>query len=225
MTRSLKKTYESHIRNILDVLVKKNINYKIFMHTWKTEKNMVWEEESNVAIDYTEYILLNPDEYQLDNQDDFLNSIRFEDYFDREKYELYGGDTHHEWRPGLVRNHLCALESQKRVTDMVLNDDSEYDYVMYIRPDVEIKNELEIELEDIKNKEIAIPDEDHCEGYNDKYAIMCYDDCSKYGKRIEEIKEFRKHERIVSEKYAKFIIDKYFTKVHLIPLHFQLIRP
>ena len=142
LTRSTRKVYQTHIDKIFTILKNNNIEFDIFMHTWKTNENYIWEHKSNTPIDYEEYKLLSPMHYNIDDQDEFLNSIKFSDYFDAELYKRYGGDTHHEWRPALIRNHLCALESQKRVTDMVLQNDKQYDYIMYIRPDVMIKNDF-----------------------------------------------------------------------------------
>jgi len=199
------------------------------MHTWRTRENYIWESKCPVPIDYTEYQLLTPDEYVLDDQDEFLKGIHFADYFDAELYKQYGGDTPHEWRPQLIRNHLCALESQKRVTDMMLSHASEqpFDYVLYIRPDVWIDTEFKINYLDILQKgTIVIPDREHHEGLNDRFAAVCFDDCCYYGKRIDEIVAFRKTQgRIVSEKFVKFIIQKYFKNVVCIPIVFYITRP
>ena len=97
MTRSTKFVYESHVTNLFNVFTKNNIDYKIYMHTWKTEHNIIWEEKSNIKIDYDEYKLLNPDVYSIDSQNDFLNSITFSDYFNQKLYEKFGGDTPNEW--------------------------------------------------------------------------------------------------------------------------------
>lgn len=226
MTRSLKKVYKSHINNIFQVLTKNNILFDVFIHSWKTDKNIIWEKIINVPIDYQEYKLLNPKYYQLDNQNDFLQSIVFSDYFNESLYKKFGGDTHNEWRPGLIRNHLCALESQKRVTDMVLNTKITYDYIMYIRPDVEIITPFSPHFLNININEIAIPNYDHNKGYNDRFAIVHFEKCCLYGKRINEIIEFRKKNgRIVSEKYVKFILLKYFSKINFIDFKFNIIRP
>jgi hypothetical protein len=197
------------------------------MHTWKTDKNIVWGNELNIPNDYDEYKLLNPTVYQIDDQSEFLDSICFEDYFNNELYKKYGGDTHHEWRPYLIRNHLCALESQKRVTTMCMNSNKTYDYVIYVRPDVEIYDEFPIQcLSKIKDNDIAIPSDEHHEGYNDRFAIVPFNMCEKYGKRIDEILEFRKlRGRIVSEKYVKYIIEKYFGNIHFINFKFAIVRP
>jgi hypothetical protein len=64
------------------------------------------------------------------------------------------------------------------------------------------------------------------EGYNDRFAIVPFENCEKYGKRIDEIKEFRKSNgRIVSEKYLKYIVDKYYKNISFIDFKFQIVRP
>lgn len=226
LTRSTKNVFYTHYSNFFNILKNNGHSYDVFMHTWKTDENLIWENKSSVPIDYEEYKLLSPNYYQLDEQDIFLDSITFSNYFDEELYKQHGGYTQYEWIPQLIRNHLCALESQKRVTNMVLTKDKKYDYVIYIRPDVMIHNEFNIDFLNVNEKCISIPIKDQEEGYNDRFAIMNYNDCDKYGKRIDEIIEFRKnHGRIVSEKYVKFIIDKYFEKVNFIDFDFTLTRP
>jgi UDP-galactopyranose mutase len=196
------------------------------MHTWKTDENLIWENKCEIPIDYEEYKLLNPNYYEIENQDDFLNTLNFSDYFNEELYKKYGGDSYHEWRPKLIRNHLCALESQKRVTNMVLNNNKKYDYIIYVRPDVTIETKFDMKFLSLNEKTIAISNKDHCEGYNDKFAIVNYNECEKYGKRIDEIIEFRKNNgRIVSEKYVKFIVNKYFENINFIDFYFELVRP
>ena len=73
---------------------------------------------------------------------------------------------------------------------------------------------------------VYISDFDHYEGYNDRFAIMKYQYACIYGKRINEIAQFQKDNgRIVSEKYVKYIIDKYKLPVTLLPFWFDIIRP
>lgn len=223
MTRSTKKVYKSHFNKIFNILRDNNLTYKIFMHTWKTKNNKqkVWCETNNKNIDYEEYKLLNPDFYKLENQDNFINSINMDNYF-------YKDEQNSEWLPGLILNHICALKSQKTALEMVENfvkDGNKFKYVMFIRPDAEFKTPLPIQELDNKN-DIFIPDFAHYEGLNDRFAIINYNKAYIYGKRIDELAEFRKRNgRIVSEKYVKFILEKYKLKLKKINLNFNLIRP
>ena len=142
MTRSTKFVYESHITNLYEVLKNNNIEYNTFMHTWETKNNanIIWENICDINIDYEEYKFLNPDFYKIEKQWKFLETLDFNNYFNKELYDKYGGDTPHEWRPRLIMNHLCALESQKRVYNMVKETNINYDFIIYIRPDVKILN-------------------------------------------------------------------------------------
>ncbi len=227
MTRSTKYVYESHFNFLFDVLKNNSIDYKVFMHTWKVEndQNIIWENVCDIPVDYQEYALLRPDFFQIDKQDEFKDQLNFSDYFDRELYNKYGGDTPHEWRPQLIMNHLCALESQKRVYKMVNDSNEEFDYVIFIRPDVKILNPLNIYVLN-SSFDIIIPSYDHHEGLNDRFAILPFNTASNYASRINEIKEFRKNNgRIVSEKYVKFIINKYYKNLKFIDFYMKIVRP
>jgi hypothetical protein len=227
MTRSTKYVYNSHFDNLFNILKNSSIDYTVFMHTWKVEKdqNIIWENISDIQIDYEEYTLLKPDFYKIEEQKLFTDQLNFSDYFDRELYDKYGGDTHHEWRPQLIMNHLCALESQKRVYQMVNDTNMNFDFIIFIRPDVQIFNALDINI--FNNEfDIIIPSYDHYEGFNDRFAILPLNNTSNYACRIDEIKEFRKNNgRIVSEKYVKFIIDKYYKNLKFIDFHMKIVRP
>jgi hypothetical protein len=158
-----------------------------------------------------------------------LNSLKISDYFDQELYNKYGEGIQYEWDPQLLINHLCSLESQKRVTDMCINSKKPYNFVIYIRPDVLIEDFFPVDSLDINycnEAYIAIPDGKTYEGYNDQCAVLPFNMCEKYGKRIDEIIEFRKtNGRIVSEKYVKYIVDKYFITRNIIDFVFHIIRP
>jgi hypothetical protein len=224
MTRSTRFVYKTHESNLYDVLKDNNIDYDIFMHTWETDNNIVWEKKYDNPIDYEEYKLLNPTYYEKQKQDEFLDTIIFNNYFDEELYNKYG-DSQHEWIPTLIRNHLCALESQKRVYHMVLKTKEDYDYILFVRPDVKIENNFDHTILN-EDFDIVIPSDVHNEGYNDTFAIIPFKKAEKYSTRIDEIIDFRKNNgRIVSEKYVKFIIDKYYQNVKQTHFFMKLIRP
>jgi hypothetical protein len=227
MTRSTRFVYESHHKKLFEVLRDNDIVFDAYIHSWKTDKNVVWFDDINIPNDYEEYTLLNPTGYQLDDQEEFLKTINMDDYFKKELYAQHGGDSPHEWHPQLIQNHICALESQKRVTEMCEKANVKYDYIIYIRPDVQIHDPFPVEcLNSMKEDEIAILNKDHFEGYNDKFAVVPFQSCGRYGKRIEEMKEFRTSQgRITSEKCVKYIIDKYYKKVHFISFDFDIVRP
>lgn len=231
MTRSSRYVYQSHHKYIFNVLKKNNICFDIFLHTWKTKNKLqkIWDKDIPIKIDDNEYKFLNPNKYKIDSQEMYLNSIDFSNYFYKDIYNTVGHNKTGEWLPGLVQNHLCALESQKRVLDIVNKSTKKYDYVMFVRPDVLIKNKIPIRRVVSKLKmfpnAIIIPNFAHNEGYNDRFGIMNYDYAWLYANRGDNIINYRKkHGRIVSEKYTKFICDKHF-KPFFIKFNFEIIRP
>jgi hypothetical protein len=95
-----------------------------------------------------------------------------------------------------------------------------------MRPDVEIVTPFSVDFLNIHSDGITILDYDDFGGYNDRFAIVPFCNCKYYSHRIEEIAEFRKtNGRITSEKYAKFIIDKYFQQIKFIHFEIKLVRP
>jgi len=228
MTRSTRHVYKSHVENLFSILKSNGIDFDTYIHTWKVKQgNRIWQTVTSIPIDYEEYKLLNPTSYVLDDQDIFTESINFPDYFYKDIYDTVGHCSDGEWLPGLVLNHLCALESQKRVTNMCIDSGNKYDAIIYIRPDVRIQTPFSVDwFNHIKTDSIVIPDSDHWEGLNDRFAIVSQDSCRKYGQRIDEIKEFRKtNGRIVSEKYVKYIITKHFKTFIQIPFKMEIVRP
>jgi hypothetical protein len=193
------------------------------MHTWKTETNRVWDRDFAVPCDYEEYKLIKPSVYRIDDQSEFLQGIDMSQYFYKDLWNLRGDSCEGEWWPQLIQNHLCALESMKRVTQMVQGD---YDYILYVRPDAEIYTPLPVNsLTELSGNDIAIPTYDSNEGYNDKFAAMRYDQSKPYAFRIDDAAEYRRtNGRIVSEKYTKFIVDAHY-RLKPIEFRFALCRP
>jgi hypothetical protein len=228
LTRSVKKTYETHQKYLYDVLKKNNITYKTFMHTWKTKDHTqnVWEQTISQKIDYSEYNLFLPDFYNLDDEGEFLESINMDMYFYKDVWEKKGHAPDGEWLPRMVSNHVCMLESQKRGLSMVKSSGDKFKFIMFIRPDITIHNELPIDSILSNADKIHLPNHSHHEGKNDQFAIIKYEDAYFFGNRIDELSDFRKENgRIVGEKYCKFIISKYNMKINEIDFQYSITRP
>ena len=166
LTRSTKKVFKSHINNVFNQLRYNRLTYKTFMHTWKTSDNKqkVWQNTIEKEIDYDEYKLLYPDFYKIDCQDEFIQTIDMNDYFYKEVWDKEGDKKHGEWLPGLIKNHLCALESMKRGLEMVeefVKVGNKFKYVMFVRPDVLISSVLPLQQICVKVCDICIPNQDH----------------------------------------------------------------
>lgn len=218
MTRSTRFVYQSHIDNIFNIITEKNATYDVYLHTWRSNNNMVWEKNIPIPNDYTEHLFLQPKDYQLDEQDEYLNSINFNDY--------YYPNTQ-EWIPELIRNYLCALESKKRCFTMCKKTNIKYDYVIFVRPDALIKTKLPYDYiisSSSLNSPIFIPNDNWYQGYNDRFAITRFNIAEHYAYKIDEMKYYRQNiNYIVAERYCKWIVDKYYT-INPIEFKFDLIR-
>jgi hypothetical protein len=148
-----------------------------------------------------------------------------EDYFDASLYAEMGDCSTGEWPPELIRNHLCALESQKRVYAMVRETREEFDFFLFMRPDVFVETPIDVTWFSTDH-EIVIKDDRHYEGYNDLFAIVRASHAAHYACRIDGIAEFRRtHGRIVAEKYLAHVIKRYFHKVRFVKFIVRIVRP
>jgi hypothetical protein len=228
LTRSVKKTHESHTKHVFDVLKREKLSYKTFMHTWKTKDGTqnVWQNIIPQKIDYTEHLLLSPDFYTIDDENEFLDGINMDNYF----YKDATDNIPDGWgEPKMVSNHICMLESQKRAFSMVAANvmkGDKFKFVMFIRPDITIHNELPLYTILVNHDKIQIPNHNHFAGANDQFAILNYEHACIYGRRIDELADFRKKRgRIVGENYCKFIISKYNMEVNELDFQYTITRP
>lgn len=220
--RTLGAVLPSHKQYVYDVLREAGIQYDIYAHFWLTPTNKVWETTMSQPIDYSAIAVLQPVKYVLEMQQPFVETLG-----DLSEY-YYAHEQDREWLPDLIRNHLCALESQKRCVNLVLGANKHYDYVLFLRPDALVETPLPIHgilgaLTQGPNS-IVLPSNNHYEGMNDRFAVVSMYSVLWYSHRINGIAEFRKHHgRIVSEKYVKHVIDRHYTP-YMVDFYFRLLR-
>jgi hypothetical protein len=230
MTRSLRNVYKSHQENLFNVLKENHIRSEIFMHTWNTGKyNIIRDKLTNVPIDYQEYKLLNPKHYKIDNQSDFIGTINFDEYFNNDLYTIdENGEIKGESNPKLIYNHLCALESIKRVTKMVEDTNiNRFDTIIYIRPDVMISNKFSMNWFIYFNPtQLMLLNYDHNDGYNHKFAVLHLENYKAYGYRIDKLKEFRqKMGKITPEKFVKYTVLRNYKQIKFIDYEMKIVVP
>lgn len=222
LLRTFRKTFPAHKQHIYDVLKENNIDYDIYIHTWSgsyTNKRGNSTEIYNHNTDISDIVV--PFKQRTDDQDQFISNLNMDDYFYRDVYEKLGNCKEGEWLPDMLLYQMCSQESQKRLINMVFESGIEYDRIIILRPDLEMPIPLRIEpIVSMKVNHIILPQDEHCGGYNDRFAIVNPKMVLYYSHRIDEAKEFRKHHgRIAGETYLKYILDKYkfIIKVENIP--------
>lgn len=214
LTRSTRLVYESHEIHIFAPLRKRNVCVTVFMHTWSTRDGR--QRERNVVldtpIDYLEYKFLRPNFFRRDSQEAFIDTLT---------WSLYYYKHTKEWHPVLLLNHLCELESLRRVFHMVKSAAFTYGTVVFLRPDLWIQNDLPVALP-IRG-EIILKREGGFEGYNDQFAMLTYADAYVYAERINALPAYRRqHRHIVAEAYLKFACDNH--SLHPTWVRFGLVK-
>ena len=110
LTRSLKYTHKSIKINILNVLDLYNIDYDIYMHTYKVEApySNKRSREFGVKLNFDEHKLIKPKIFISDNLSDVVSEIDFTQY--RKNVD--------PWYDGFKsqNNFILAMYSKKKIT-------------------------------------------------------------------------------------------------------------
>lgn len=227
LTRSVKQVYQTHDDNLFNQLIINGLEFDVFMHTWKMKgKQRVWTSEIDTPLDYEEYKLLNPDFYCIDDQDEFTKNLAFDQYFYK-GVDNTGGYWSIHIAEILTLNHVCALKSLKRVTEMMELSGNQYDYVIYVRPDARLNNKFPAEeILKLKDLDIIIPCWEHHQGYNDRFAVLNRQTAPIYGKRIDGLAEFKRSQGYIhAERYLLHTCQLYGLNVIQVDFRFNLVRP
>jgi hypothetical protein len=221
------------MEHIFDTMDKNKLTYKKFMHTWKMKDGVqnIWDKIIPQRIDYSEYKLLNPDYYTIDDEDEFLSTVNMEDYTYNDDSIINEDPNYKGWtsKSMWLSNYICMLESQKRGFQMVkhcVENGDTFKFIIFMRPDITIYDNLPVDLFFKNCNMIHIPDNQHWSGINDQVAIMNYEYGCIYGRRIDELAEYRKMiGLIVAEKYCKYILVKYNMDINIIKFNYSITRP
>jgi len=230
LTRTLPLRYESHERHIFSKLREKGIEYDKYVHTWYNIcnpelKNPLFyfyePHNNNLLSDYSPYNI-----YKIKNDD----QVEFRDYLieNISKYwyqNVWEGnncrDSYNEWHPLHLIRSLMGYESIKRVTKMVLESGIEYDYVLYIRPDLEITTDFEIDLLDKMKKDSIIvlsyqwgSSDDDYRNINDVFAVVPLKNVMGWGYRIDDAPLYRSTVgRLAVETFVGWITKRYYKDI------------
>ena len=202
LTRSLNKTINSIRKNIFNVLDRHNIQYDIYIHTYKINgsyKNIWSGEETNNYQNEDIISLLHPKYYLFDEQSNVENSIDFNEYY---TFLNWNGFFPQDMVKYIIKNLVLALYSKNKITQLFNQNKSQYDYAIISRPDLEITNELDINyFHQLNNNNIIIPEQDSYEGCNDRFCIGTPSIISYYGTLYNKLLQYSKQKNIISECY------------------------
>lgn len=218
LTRSLKYTLQSIKENILNVLLSYNIEFDIYLHTYKLNcpYNNSRSGEDKISLDFKEYQLLNPNFFMIEDQDEVKKSLNLIEY-----------RTHKDpWNTNYQTcdNFICALYSKFQITQMIKNSNIKYDNVMFCRPDVQFLNKFPISflITTPESNTIHTPNFHQWNGLNDRFFVSNYKNGIIYGEAFKDLKEYSKSRNIHSETFFKNYLKNFFSEE--IPFYFNRIR-
>lgn len=223
LSRYLDKTINSLHTHLFNVLQQNNIDYDIFIHTYKIygPYTNIWRKYStdNYINEDVEQIL-NPKYSLYDNQNDIINQINFEEYYT--KLGNWTGMTE-EMTKYLIKNMCLALYSKKSIVSLFEKYKDNYDYGIIIRPDMELTTDIDIAwLSELNNNNIIIPSKDWFYGCNDRLCIGTKDIILYYGKLFDNLKEYSQSTSIISEKYLLDMLT--YKNIKIISKNIQYIQ-
>lgn len=221
LTRSLTYTYPTIQKHILNVLKKHNIAYTTFMHTYylSTPYSNPRNNEHNIHLDNDEYKILNADYIHREDQNDVRNSLNLETY-----------RTHPDpWNTqyNTLDNFVIAMYSKQKVAQLIKNSGKSFDYVIFLRPDVQYVNDLNLEWFQLtSNTQICVP-EFHCYTFkfNDRFAISTQENAYHIGDAFYSMLEYSKQLPLHSETFHyNYTTSVLNLTVHYIPFYFNRVR-
>ena len=226
LCRSTEFTIESLKQTIFDIFDQEGIDYSIYLHTWNIYRKYHNPRagERNVFLKNTTWKYLNPTQSCIENQDMIDPFLHMKDY--RSHGDPWMKEKVADYTPfTCVDNVVRALYSMKKATDLWVPNESEFDVVLYVRPDVRILQPFQIEwLYSISDKVIYIPDFHLIDGVNDRFAFGKPSVMKVYGLRYTHAKQYAQHHALHSEKFLAHILKKNKISTCLVPFRFRRIR-
>jgi hypothetical protein len=222
ITRSLKYTIKYIKLNIIDILIRNNIDYDIFIHTYKLNsyKNIRTNEFVN-NIDNEEYKLLNAKYVQIDDQDEIKEFINLSLY--RTNADPWETDYNS------VDNFILGQYSKSQLVNMIEKTNINYDYIIYLRPDVLYVDKFNINfLKETTDNSICIPNfhlfnfKNENIKFNDRFCISNMKTYKLYGDIYKYLLDISKIEELHSETIICQLMINY--NLNIIYLDFLFLR-
>jgi len=220
LTRSLKYTIDSIKKNILQPLDDGDIEYKIFVHTFsfKSKYHNPRAEEHNLTLDFDEYTLLNPDFIEIEDQDQVKKEINIRQYRSQPD----------PWNSKYIclDNFICAMYSKRQLGIMVNDSNIDFDYVIYLRPDLHYITPFDIRYFSITNKyNVCTPNFHLFPKLNDRFCILHASNLDKYSGMFNYMYEYSRIHPLHSERFQYYIMTQQFKwSVRYIPVQFNRVR-
>jgi len=220
LTRSLKYTRTSIQSMILDAFNDAQIDYEIFLHTYRFETPYQNPRagEINVKLDFDEYKLLCPDHLLVEDQDQIKKKLNMYKY--HSKPDPYNSNYI------CIDNIVCALYSKMQLGNMVEQTGKMFDYIIYLRPDVRFLNKFNIQyLSLATNNSVCIPNFALFPKFNDRFCITNNATYKIVGNMFNQLFQYSKQNTMHSEPFQHYILTVFHQlQLQYIPIQFNRVR-
>ncbi len=233
LTRSLRSCYPSQKQYILDVLKQAGIEYDIFIHTYYFQGpyNNRWGGEKDVALDFDEYKLLEAKYVLRENQDEVCKVIRPSSFIsphDVQQNDPLRGQAPEWFNPHadqMRENVAKSLYSKYRITCKFEEVQNQYEYCIFLRPDVQFQSSLDVNsFKQANDNTIVLPNFNHFRGWNDQFAICTPKVGLIYGKLFLCLWEYSQRRVIISERYLKECLTESGVQMAQTHIRYGMVR-
>jgi hypothetical protein len=190
------------------------------MHTYELNNYInIRTNENVINVDNNEYKLLNPDYIKIQEQDKVKNKLNL---------NLYR--THPDpWNTNYnsVDNFILSMYSKQKVTKMIKNKNINYDYIIFLRPDVEYINNFDLNFFKLAtHNSICIPNFHLFSQYqfNDRFCICTKETYQLYGDIFNKLLPLSMIQSLHSETIIGKIMQDYKLQIIRIAFHFLRVR-
>ena len=218
ITRSLKFTIDSIKEKIFKALRKNNIEFNVFIHTYKLNNYVNMRTgEKNKNVNNDEYKLLTPHFIKIDEQSEISKKLNLTRY--RRHPDPWGTNYNS------VDNFILAMYSKSKVTRMIKRSKIDFDYIVFLRPDVRYLDDLKNDFfNKVNNNTICIPNFHLYPLYkfNDRFCICNKNTYIQYGDIFDKLLSLSERQSLHSETIIGQLMNE--CKINVIRIDFRFLR-
>jgi hypothetical protein len=226
ISRSLNYTYNTIKSKIFNVLDHNDIQYKTFGHFYELDyiNGPRFSTECNTKANFEEYKLLQLDYFTYDNQNKTIEQLNIEQYYTKKD------PWNNQYQS--VKYFILSKLSQKKVTNLVKSSMLDFDYIVFLRPDVKYLDDFPVKyLNDIKEGDCAMPGF-HLYGsaneqykVNDRFCICRPNTGKQIGSSFDQLLDYSKNNQCHSETFlSNFLVQRNINRILIDNFIFQRVR-
>lgn len=224
VTRALDLTYKSINRNIYNALSDKGYEYDVFMHVNKIDqiKGYRASGENYVSVEFDQYKLLNPGKFAYDEQSEMFSQI------DMSRYKTKPDPWNNNYKS--VELFVLSMYSKAQVTQMMLDSKTNYDCVVFLRPDILYLDRFPVEiLGQINDTNCYMPGfhtytrHKHTTKVNDRFSVSSMEVAGIIGNSYHTLHNYCDEHACHSESFLSYNLHN--NGIEVLPIHnFKFIR-